>query len=260
MAERPGEQSVAEFEYSLEVALEPQAWDTSEVREGVSELRPKSAKEVGDEYGVSDRVIQDNFKIVQKAYPWIALSNLRVGSSNKTRYTQLCQQLIAEFRASELTPDDWVASIHKRHAEDYESWLQAQIVQPDPLLDEMSSSPESPNPVDRYGMVAYEGKTGEMERFVPKPRKVYRFTSTREFVDTARQNTEEGLDAVQSNSSALATALISQMTEEGRKLGVTLFQAKYGTAHSVLADMEEDLAKKSGLAEEVQPPVAGSAA
>jgi predicted secreted acid phosphatase len=107
-------------------------------------------------------------------------------------------------------------------------------------------------------MVPYQAQDGELERFAPPARKLRRFVSTEAFVNTAKQHTETALDVTQSNAEALTAALVNQMQQEGQKLGVTLFQAKYGTAHAVMADLEETLAKKSGLVEATPPPPTGS--
>jgi hypothetical protein len=59
---------------------------------------PKSAKELAALYGVSDRALQDWFKTICTAYIWIPLTDLKSGNSNKTRYTVLCQDLLAQYR------------------------------------------------------------------------------------------------------------------------------------------------------------------
>jgi hypothetical protein len=83
------------------------------------ELRPKSSKELADQYRVSDRTIQGWFKAVTTAYPWIEIESLKVGRSAKTRYTPLCQVLIAEYReaATSLSEEDWIATVHAANPE-----------------------------------------------------------------------------------------------------------------------------------------------
>lgn len=82
-------------------------------------VRAKSAKELADEYEVSDRTVQTWFKTVTAAYPWIEPEALKTGKSAKTRYTPLCQALIAEYRAlaSNVSEEDWITSIHAANPE-----------------------------------------------------------------------------------------------------------------------------------------------
>ncbi|MDX2245069.1 MAG: hypothetical protein NW224_30700 [Leptolyngbyaceae cyanobacterium bins.302] len=83
------------------------------------EVRAKSAKELAEEYEVSDRTIQTWFKTVTAAHPWIELETLKTGKSAKTRYTPLCQTLIAEYRAvaSNVSEENWIASVHAANPE-----------------------------------------------------------------------------------------------------------------------------------------------
>lgn len=93
-------------EASLEVSIEP--------AKTLSEVRSKSAKEIAEEFGVSDKTVQTWFKVVCAAYTWIEPEALKTGKSAKTRYTPLCQSLIAEYRAvaAELSEEDWITLVH----------------------------------------------------------------------------------------------------------------------------------------------------
>ena len=227
-------------EVTLEVPCEP----VVEVAQPSGELRPKSATELASDYGVSDKTIQTWYKSVCAAYCWLDPGVLKTGSSNKTRYTPICQELIAQYRVAvkDLSEEAWIASVHADNADKISAGTPS----------EPTKTPNT-HPV----MVPYQPQAGEMERFTPPGRKIFKFTSTEEFTSQAKKNTEMALDVTQSNSTALTDALVNQMQQEGQKLGLTLFQAKYGTAHSVLAELEQALAKKSGLAEEAHPPTAG---
>jgi hypothetical protein len=92
-----------------------------EVVEASPKVRAKSAKEIADEYKVSDKTIQTWFKAVCVAYPWVDPKTLKVGSGNKIRYTPLCQTLITEYRAvaAELSEEDWIASVHAANPEKF---------------------------------------------------------------------------------------------------------------------------------------------
>ncbi len=77
------------------------------------EIGPKSAKEIGDLYKKTDKTVQNWFsRAICPAYCWLQPTDLQVGSSNQLRYTPLCQQLIADYRASGLSADQWIAHIH----------------------------------------------------------------------------------------------------------------------------------------------------
>ena len=196
---------------------------------------PQYCKAVADHYGVSRRTVQKWFQRLLKLCPWFTESDLHLSDD---RYTPLAVELMGECYLSG-SAKLWAEQV----AERFVSYLA-------PCPD--SSSAPTSNPA----MVPYQPESEEIDRFTPPDRKVFKFTSTDKFTAIAKQNTETTLDVTQNNSSSLTEALVSQMQQEGQKLGLTLFQAKYGTAHTVLAELEQSLAKKSGLAEEVRTPPA----
>jgi hypothetical protein len=102
-------------EVAPEVALEA----SPEVVATSPEVRSRSAKELADQYGVSDRTIQTWFKTVTTAYAWIEPEALKTGKSAKTRYTPLCQELMATYRtsATNASEEDWIASVHAANPE-----------------------------------------------------------------------------------------------------------------------------------------------
>jgi hypothetical protein len=102
-------------EVAPEVALEA----SPEVVAAATEVRSKSAKELADQYGVSDRTVQSWFKTVTTAYAWIEPEALKTGKSAKTRYTPLCQELMAAYRTSaiNISEEDWIASVHAANPE-----------------------------------------------------------------------------------------------------------------------------------------------
>lgn len=83
------------------------------------EIRSKSAKELADEYGVSDRTINTWFKTVAAAYCWMEVEALKTGKSAKTRYTPLFQKLLADYRAdaANRSDQDWMAAVHAANAD-----------------------------------------------------------------------------------------------------------------------------------------------
>jgi hypothetical protein len=103
------------FEIPSEVSAPP----STEPIELSSEVRSKSAREISEQFGVSDKTVQTWYKSICAAYPWIEPEALKTGKSAKTRYTPLCQSLIAEYRtaATELSEEDWIASVHAANVE-----------------------------------------------------------------------------------------------------------------------------------------------
>ncbi len=131
-----------------EIALEVSSEAAIEVVESSTEVRSKSAKELADEYGVSDRTVQSWFKTITTAYAWIEPESLKTGKSAKTRYTPLCQALIAEYRASTstLSEEDWIASVHAVNPEK----LATAVPSAPAVSDDIPVSPtEVMPPVDR---------------------------------------------------------------------------------------------------------------
>lgn len=128
--------------------------------EAADEPRPKSAREIAEEYSISDRQIQEDLKVVRRAYPWLEQKQLKIGVSAKTRYTPLCQQLLAQFRASDLTAEDWIEQVWQSHPVEsapFRSDADVSSVSPPPVMPDqvLPPQPESvvqPNlPHSRYG-------------------------------------------------------------------------------------------------------------
>ncbi|NJL23343.1 MAG: hypothetical protein HC895_25050 [Leptolyngbyaceae cyanobacterium SM1_3_5] len=114
--------AMPEFEPSanvIELPLERVREVAPEAVAPLSEVRSKSAKELADEYGVSDRTINTWFKTVAAAYCWMEVEALKTGKSAKTRYTPLFQTLLADYRsdAANRSDQDWVAAVHAAHAD-----------------------------------------------------------------------------------------------------------------------------------------------
>lgn len=111
-----------EFEPSanvIELPLERVREVAPEAAAPSPEVRSKSAKELADEYGVSDRTINTWFKVVAAAYCWMEIEALKTGKSAKTRYTPLFQELLADYRsdAANRSDQDWIAAVHTAHTD-----------------------------------------------------------------------------------------------------------------------------------------------
>jgi hypothetical protein len=98
---------------------------------------PKTAKEVAELHGVSDRTVQSWFKVVSQAYPWLNEADLKTGKSAQTRYTTLCQELISDFRASGQGAEEWTAAILRLNAEK----LLREKTSPERSLEQFSLTP-----------------------------------------------------------------------------------------------------------------------
>ena len=197
---------------------------------------------IAEHFEVTKKTVQQWFSKVVEAHPWIPQTQLRLADE---RYSPRCIELMGEYQAAVkrgLKFDSWKLEVQEQHSEDHRAYLASQQPQAQPHLPVAGE--------DQSEMMVYQPQLGELERFTPPERKIFKFTSTSAFVDKAKSQTVQSLDTVQANSSALMDSLINQMQSEGQKLGVELFRAKYGTAQSVLTELEQAMAKKSGLVEE----------
>jgi|GEM_PF-1066069 len=206
---------------------------------------PQFTKSIAEYYGVSRKSVQEWFQKVKEACPWVADADLKLPDE---RYTPIAASLMGNYRTSGLPFKAWKAQIWEQNAALVAALQSSQLAQAHENAANVQSEPAT-------GMVPYQPQPGETERFTPPALKLRQFVSTAAFVSTAKQQTATALDITQSNTDALSAALINQMQQEGQKLGLTLFQAKYGTAHSVMAEMEDVLAKKSGLVDAAPPPL-----
>lgn len=201
---------------------------------------PQFTKAIAEYYSVSRKTVQEWFQKVKEACPWLSDSDLKLPDE---RYTPIAVGLMGHYRTAGLPFKAWKTQLWEENPALVSAFQASQKPQPAP-------APETAAHAQLEGerdMVPYQPQSGELERFAPPALKLRRFVSTEAFVTTAKQHAETALDVTQSNSDALTAALVNQMEQEGQKLGLTLFQAKYGTAHAVMADLEETLAKKSGL-------------
>ena len=130
------------IESPSEASIAPTNATTSASREPAIELRPQSARNIAQVYQVSDRTVQDWIKTVFRAYPLIAQKDLKLGSSNRTRYTPLCQTLIKQYRSSGLSAEDWIASVHATNA----------TAQPAITPDILPAEPSASNPDSQAGL------------------------------------------------------------------------------------------------------------
>lgn len=162
------ELATTEFEPSanvIELPIAPRRDAAIEAAAPAIEVRAKSAREIGTEFGVSDRAIQNAIKTVFAAYPWLDLKQLKIGSSNKTRYTPLCQNLLSQFRASDLSAEDWINSVWNAHPEEFARYSQGSTQATDTPLSQTEVLPrlDAP-PADATGnrssgVVPYERST-----------------------------------------------------------------------------------------------------
>ena len=216
-------------------------------------LHPRSSREIAEILNTDRRNISNWYLVVRRVYCWLPEAELKIGAGKATRYTPFCCQQFESLQAvtgQGKGYDDWIASVHQAYPEAIAAYS-AQTADPDIISSE--ALPPGNRSISEQAMLPYQPSIDEIERFTPPDRKFFRYTTTGKFVDSAKRQTEQGIDVTQSNSCALADSLINQMHQEGQKLGLTLFQAKYGTAQAVMAELEQTLAKKSGLVEEPQP-------
>jgi hypothetical protein len=85
--------------------LVPFPSDTASTQDGIPQLF--TTKDLEARYGVSNKQARNYAKAVKEAYPWLE-DSLKHGQ----KYTLLIVEKIDEFKASGLSVNDWVASIH----------------------------------------------------------------------------------------------------------------------------------------------------
>jgi uncharacterized protein YukE len=122
MDERFDFEHVEQIHESFKVMREPIREPMNELRESISEPisefdnQPKSAKELAEYFGVTDRAIQNWFKFIADAYCWLSESDLKAGDGKNTRYrpfTISAMQALRVARESGQTANDWIAEIQK---------------------------------------------------------------------------------------------------------------------------------------------------
>jgi len=84
---------------------------------GEPQPTPRTAREIAEIYEVSDRTIQQWYRVVIKAYPWLKESDLKTGRSAQTKYTILFQEWISDFRESGMGAEEWISAIHSSNAD-----------------------------------------------------------------------------------------------------------------------------------------------
>jgi len=77
----------------------------------------RTAGEIAEIYDKTDRTIQQWYKVVIKAYPWLKETDLKTGKSANTKYTVFFQELISDFRNSGMGTEEWIAAIHSSNAD-----------------------------------------------------------------------------------------------------------------------------------------------
>lgn len=246
-----GESTISTFEplsNLSEVAREEVIEVLSEVGEIPPEVRAKSAKELADEYEVSDRTVHTWFKTVTAAYPWIEPEALKTGKSAKTRYTPLCQALIAAYRAlaSNVSEEDWIASIHAANPEKLPTNLTTQKQDDVPLspTEILPQEKDQPRNGDRpRGMVLHIGSSlalpaipsivtpcNDTAYLTQAQQRLQQFESLQQQVIAQmeqQQKEAEALNAQYQEATSLSDQLLLQEFQlKGVQLGYTALQLK----------------------------------
>lgn len=226
--------TLSTFESHLKL-LEPVTKPSNEVARSSSEVRePKSAKELAAQYNVSDRTFQDWFKTVCSAYAWVPLADLKTGNSNKTRYTVLCQDLIAQYRdqAKSLSAEDWIKSVHTANRDRFQpsEVTEAELVEPMPDSNAITIAPST-------GAIAVH-HVNEIHLTV---------INTQPQVDQALAKLQDTLSRWGQNTANLESALLQTAENQGSELGVKVAVAKVSKVIETSEQVEKALAEQLGL-------------
>jgi len=233
---------LADFQHPsnpLEATLEPFNEASNEAARSSLEVRePKSAKELAAEYKVSDRAFQDWFKTVCTAYVWVALSDLKTGNSNKTRYTVLCQDLIAQYRDASkiLSADDWIKAIHESNRDKFQilEGVEAELVE------------EYKPPFADSSAIALRPSTSTIA--VHQINQIHlTVINTQPQVDQALANLQSTLSQWNQNNNNLESALVQNAENQGSELGAKVAIAKVSKLVQTSEQVEQALAAQLGL-------------
>ncbi len=206
------------------------------------EGRSKSAKELAHEYEVSDRTVQTWFKTVTTAYPWIDPSALKTGKSAKTRYTPLCQALLAEYRdnASVLSEEDWIASVHAANPE------QGSAREPEVTEAELVEAPGGSKTGSVSATITVSPSKGTIA--VHQVNQIHlTVINTQSEVDQALTHLQATLKQWSHNTSDLESALLQNAENKGSELGAKVAIAKVNKFVQTAEPVETALAEQLGL-------------
>jgi hypothetical protein len=126
MDERLNFEPIEQIDESLGVVRELLREPVAEIREPILESvlefdnEPKSARTLAEHFGITDRAIQNWFKIVADAYCWLPETDLKMGDGKNTRYlpfTISAMQALRIARQSGQTGSDWITAIHNANAD-----------------------------------------------------------------------------------------------------------------------------------------------
>jgi hypothetical protein len=206
---------------------------------------PQYCKAIAEYYGVSRKTVQLWYGKIAGACSWWSETDLKLPDG---RYTPLCIELMGDYRLSGLLIDAWTLQIQERFADQIAA-----------LSDSLQETPDPPTE-SSSAMVPYQPTATELAMFDPPTLKTFRFTDKREFASSAALKLRQGMEFTMQNTSKLDEALLEQLESEGEMLGVLMFQRKYGRAQEKFTQLQDQLAKKSGLAADVESPPSDSAA
>ena len=194
-----------------------------------------------EEYGLSDRAIQIALNTVYRAYPWLEQKLLKVGTSSKTRYTALAQRLIAEYRISQLSAEDWIDSVWQAHPEESASFRAPAVtaVEPDEVLS--ADAQIDPNQADSLrlavmGVGAFVQQQQQQGNLLELNQQVVdqlaaanagRFAELQQFFAVQQQQRQTA-----------QTQRQQQLQQEGQNEAIEEFLVKQGAKNDTLAQLE----------------------
>ena len=104
-----------EVEPILNISEQPLQESISNSCDTPKALQPMASRQIESELGITKRMTQLWFPLVQKAYFWIPESQLRSGGGKYVKYSVFCiEQFLAIQQAKAIgkTADEWVSEIH----------------------------------------------------------------------------------------------------------------------------------------------------
>ncbi|OKH35812.1 hypothetical protein NIES2101_37395 [Calothrix sp. HK-06] len=105
---------LTEFEILEETEQQPLQEELGSSCSTPSQLRPMQSSQIEAELGITKRMIQLWFPLVQQAYPWMPESELKIGRGKYLKYSTFCiEQFLAIQKAKTegKTNEEWLNSV-----------------------------------------------------------------------------------------------------------------------------------------------------
>lgn len=105
---------LTEFELVEEFSNQPLQEESGDSCSTPKQLQPMQSSQIEAEFGITKRMIQLWFPLVQQAYPWMPESELKLGRGKYLKYSVFCVEQflsIQKAKAEGKTNEEWLHSV-----------------------------------------------------------------------------------------------------------------------------------------------------